>query len=830
MPKPSRSKLPYAKSELFTNNRQPSYAGDATEVAFLLGGIGTGNFSIGARGEFRDFELFNGPFKGNTLPYTFASIWAKPKGEAPVARVLESQLAPPHNGAQGYLFHTAAGMPRLARSKLRGEYPFVEVTFSDDELPVKVELEAFTPFVPLAVDDSSLPAAILRYRVKNPSKKPVEVAVALSLANVVGIHPKLKPWGGLDVEKPTKNELRKEREFEGVFCTSPELSPTFRTFGNMAFAVTATGSECIHKTEWLSGGWWDGIHDFWDDFSDDGRLEPNPTYGKLDIKSTQKVKNGSVGAHFTLGPHEEKTVQFVVAWHFPNRPNRWEPDDVLDDPKAEWAHNHYTQRFADAWQVIQHVHEHLPRLEKASRDFHRALFSSNLPGYVVASLANNITVLRSPTCFRLGNGTFCGWEGVLDGIGSCFGNCTHVYNYAQTLAFLFPELELNMRQTEFGLETDETGKMAFRTTRIFGKPAWDGHPAADGQNGAIVRLYREWKLTGDGETLKRLWPNVVRALEFSFTRWDSDGDLVLDSQQHNTYDIEFYGPNSLVNSMFYAALKVGIELAKYLGDAAHAEKWQRALDAGSQRMDELLWGGEYYEQKLDDVDAYRYQYGKGCLSDQIIGQFMAHMVGLGYVLPEKHVKRALRSIFEHNFKTSLASHHNVQRTYALGDEAGLVLCSWPKGGRPRFPMVYADEVWSGIEAQVAAHLIFEGFLEEGLCLIKAVRDRHDGYRRNPWDEFECGHHYARSMASWAALIALSGFEYDMARGTLSFSPKINGDQFSCFFSTGKAWGTYRQKRRKKGRGFERSIQVLYGDLTGISVTADGESVPVHSIL
>jgi non-lysosomal glucosylceramidase len=282
-------------------------------------------------------------------------------------------------------------------------------------------------------------------------------------------------------------------------------------------------------------------------------------------------------------------------------------------------------------------------------------------------------------------------------------------------------------------------------------------------------------------------------LDFAFTCWDSDNDFVLDSQQHNTYDIEFYGPNSLVNSMFYGALKAGAEMAAALGETERSQRYLQALEAGSAKMDQMLWNGEYYIQVIDDVNRYKYQYGTGCLSDQLLGQMLSHVAGLGYVLPKEHVKQAVKSIFKYNFFEDFYTHCSAQRTYALNDEKGLVLCSWPHGGRPKFPFVYSDEVWTGIEYQVAAHLIYEGFVDEGLTIVKAVRDRHDGIRRNPWNEVECGNHYARSMASWALLTALSGYKFDLVKGELEFNPAIHKEDFSCFFSCGKAWGIYSQK-------------------------------------
>jgi non-lysosomal glucosylceramidase len=589
-------------------------------------------------------------------------------------------------------------------------------------------------------------------------------------------------------------------------------------YGNMAIA-TADESITV-KPEWLNGAWWDGAHNFWDDFSLDGKLEErsecSAVESKFNFKSNLRI--GSLGISKKLGPKEEKTLEFIITWYFPNRPKAWEGHICpADNNKKEIEKNYYSTIFKDAWHCADYLVTNMDRLEKSSRDFHRALFTSTLPGYVIEALAANITVIRSTTCFRIQDGTFLAWEGCFNNRGSCEGNCTHVWNYAQTMAFLFPELEHSMRKTEFLIETDEEGNMAFRTMQVFGDPKWDMIPATDGQMGTIIRLYRDWKFSGNDELLKLVWDKACKALDFAFTYWDQDGDCVLESQQHNTYDIEFYGPNSLTNSIFFAALKAGSEMAEYLGDKNRAQRYLEAMEKGVRKMDELLWGGEYYIQVIEDVNKYRYQYGKGCLSDQVFGQMLAHLNGLGYILPEEHVKRAVQSIFKYNFRAGMEKHNNVQRTYALNDDRGLLLCSWPFGGRPELPFVYSDEVWSGIEYQVAAHLIFEGFIEEGLSIVKAVRERHDGYNRNPWNEVECGNHYARSMASWSVLIALSGYKFDLVKGEISFKPVINSENFSTFFSTGSSWGIYRQSRDSVTGEIIQNIEVLYGKDMGIKV-------------
>src|SRR5206468_9736057 len=176
---------------------------------------------------------------------------------------------------------------------------------------------------------------------------------------------------------------------------------------------------------------------------------------------------------------------------------------------------------------------------------------------------------------------------------------------------------------------------------------------------------------------------------------------------------------------------------------------------------------------------------------------------------------------------AFSDHANCQRIYALNDEAGILLCSWPNGGRPRYPFPYADEVWTGIEYQVAAHCLYEGLIEEGLRIVQAVRDRYDGAKRNPWDEVECGHLYARAMSSWSLLLALSGFHWDATTGTLAFAPKVRADDFRCFFSTGTGWGTFEQQRQ--GERSTATIRMLEGELTLRAFTWSAAVAPPHSI-
>jgi len=191
----------------------------------------------------------------------------------------------------------------------------------------------------------------------------------------------------------------------------------------------------------------------------------------------------------------------------------------------------------------------------------------------------------------------------------------------------------------------------------------------------------------------------------------------------------------------------------------------------------------------------------------VIGDWMARFYGIDTPLTRENVRSDLRAIFQHNFKTDLSQHANAQRPgYAMGHEPGLLLCSWPRGGKPTLPFVYSDEVWTGIEYQVASHLIAEGFTNEGLTIVKALRSRYDGRVRNPWNEYECGNYYARAMASYALLGALSGFRYSAVQRTLWFGPQLNVLPFKTFFSTASGFGTIALDSRSL------RIQVIEGEL------------------
>ena len=770
------------------------------EIAFPLGGIGTGTVSLGGRGELRDWEVCNRPDKGRTLDNTFFGLWFRDGDREPRAYVLESKLRPPYRGAFGINRAGLPGMPRLERARFLGSYPFARIELSDPNVPLDVSLEAFNPFIPTNDADSGLPVAIFYWHVTNRSSSSVELSLVGSLQNIAGV----RAFGD------NANVFAATDALRGIHMTTTGHLPDSARFGSLAIATTATNA--IHTARWDGNEWFDAQSLFWNTFAATGQLAGIDDSGPSPAGRTH---TGSVGSRTILAPGDRVTVPFILAWHFPNRDNYWmnnifgyEPDQ--DGPILG---NYYANDFGDAWEVASYVAANLPRLEGDTRRFHDALFQSTVPPEVLDAVSSQSSIIRTNTCFRTRSGNFHAFEGVGDDHGCCPLNCTHVWNYAQSLAHLFPALERTMREVDFGHNTDERGFMVFRTRVPLGTEKWDfPHAAADGQMGTIVRLYREWQLSGDDEFLRRLWPGAKRAMAFAWTQWDTDEDGVMEAVQHNTYDIEFTGPNPMMGAIYLTALRCMETMATAQDEPSLAVRYRALYERGRTALDGITWNGEYYAQVYERAQEDKYQVGDGCLSDQLLGQWMAHIVDAGHVLPEARVRSAIAAVHRHNFRSTLTEHYNPQRIYALGDEGGLLLCSWPRGNRPPLPFVYSDEVWTGIEYQVAAHLLYEGFVDEGVEIVTAVRNRYDGQRRNPWNEIECGHHYARAMASWSLLLAYSGFHFSAPRQRIAFRPVVTDGRFATFWSAGPGWGTYEQERDR--RRTTATLSMLYGaDLT-----------------
>jgi hypothetical protein len=443
------------------------------------------------------------------------------------------------------------------------------------------------------------------------------------------------------------------------------------------------------------------------------------------------------------------------------------------------------------------------------------------------------------------DGRLWSFEGCADTGGCCHGSCTHVWNYAQAIPHLFPALERSLRNTEFCESQDEKGHQNFRSTLPIAPATHEFHAAADGQLGGIMKIYREWRISGDKEWLSKIFPMVKTSMDYCIQTWDPREKGIIDEPHHNTYDIEFWGPDGMHMSFYIGALNAIAAMGEFLEKDVSKYKTLAAL--GKKFIEAELYNGEYFIQKIQykglnatdptteksfggqysaearellEKEGPKYQYGSGCLSDGILGVWIARMCGLNDPVDSAKIKSHLLSIHKYNLKENLSEHANPQRpSFALGDEGGLLLCSWPKGGKLSLPFVYSDEVWTGIEHQVASHLMMTGYVKQGLDIVRASRNRYDGRVRNPFNEYECGHWYARALSSYGYLQALTGVRYDAVEKKLYVDSKI-GD-FTSFLSTSSGFGTVSLKTGKV------SVDVVYGTIAITTIVLSGKSSAYH---
>lgn len=791
-------------------------------IAMPMGGIGTGTVSLGGSGELRDWEIMNVPGKnystvttGNDAP--FFAIYTKKKNEAPKTKALLGPIH--HSDYQHYEGRSVNhhGLPRFRDASFEATYPFGIVNLSDDSMPVKIKMIGYNPFIPGNADASGIPIAIIKYEVENISDVDIDVSISGNIRNFIGKDGQqhTSDWKGDFIPtgaKENKNEYRTTNNFSGIYMYSDGVEKTSPAWGTMSLSSSNEDAANIsYRLSSAQNEWSNAILDFWDDFSADGVLT-----NKDKIIDDDPMASLSVAKVLKAG--EKKTFTFYFTWHFPNR-FAWSKTNVG---------NYYTTKYENAWQVIEKEHAKLPELTQKTLDFVNAFTQSSYPKVIQEAALFNLSTLRSQTVFRTEDGKMFGWEGIMDRFGSCKGSCTHVWNYEQATAFLFNDLAKTMREVEFAYATKENGHMGFRANLPLVLGA-SGIPtaAADGQMGTIMKFYREWQLSGDEDFLKKHWPQVKAALSFAWVEngWDGNVDGVMEGVQHNTMDVEYFGPNPQMQLWYLGALRAGEALAIHVNDKAFAKKCKMLFEKGSKWTDENLFNGEYYIQKIEvpaskaqiakglmagmgtkQIDDPSYQLASGCLVDQLVGQYMSHIVGLGYLVKEENVKTTLQSILKYNQTESMFEHFNNMRSYAMGDEKGLLMASWPQGGRPKIPFPYWSEIMTGFEYTAAIGMMYEGMNNEGLDVIKNIRDRHDGLKRNPFDEAECGHHYARAMASWAAIIQTSGFQYSAVEKTIQFTNKAG----SYFWSNGSAWGVCEIIENE--RSFTVQFSVQYGQI------------------
>jgi uncharacterized protein (DUF608 family) len=839
-----------SKSFKAGRNYNDPYEGEYLKrVAFPIGGLGAGMFCLEGTGSISHMSVRNKPDVFHE-PAMFGAIAIKnvkngsKLTEGPVPEWKRFGQPDTGNGAGNSTF----GLPRFEKASCLVRFPFSTITLTEEDFPLITEIKGWSPFIPTDADNSGLPVGAFEYRFKNTSSQTLECVFSYHSKNFM----KAKQH---QTDKSGKDFIQAIR---GGFVLSQSEKDTLpQERGD--FAIYTNETNVIVDHCWFRGGWFDPLTMTWESIR------------KAETKKIQPVDSGAPGASlyvpFTLGKGEEKVIRIMMSWYVPLTDLRFggQPDekdkcdastgccatsDQLGEKianEASYTDGKYMPWYSGKFKSIQEVSDYWMKnyddLQEKSALFRDTFYSTTLPAEVIEAIAANLTILKSPTIMRQYDGRLWNYEGCGDNWGCCHGSCTHVWNYAQAIPNLFPSLERTLRHTEFCESQSRTGHQTFRSALPI-RPVDHGfYAAADGQLGGIMKVYRDWRILGVPEWLKKMYPMVKKSMDYCIETWDPKHKGVIEEPHHNTYDIEFWGPDGMCTSFYLGALSAIIEMGKFLKLKKDVAYYQGLYEKGKNYIETELYNGEYFYQKItveglnapNPIDASvksmggeysdearkllekegpKYQFGTGCLSDGVLGAWIANMCGLAAPFDTGKIKSHLQAVHKYNFKSDLSEHANPQRpSFAMGKEGGLLLCSWPKGGKLSLPFVYSDEVWTGIEYQVASHLMLMGNTEAGLDIVRACRDRYDGRVRNPFNEYECGHWYARALSSYGLLQGLTGVRFDAVTRTLYVDSKV-GD-FTTFLSTQSGFGLVSLT------GSNVSVKQVYGNIPVSKVNLSG---------
>ena len=688
--------------------------------------------------------------------------------------------------------------------RFTNRYPMGKVEYADADCPVKIQLDAYTPFIPLNRDDSSYPVIVMRYTIENSSDQEQEVAIAGWIENFSNHR------SGKDNDKGVR--LSQYRELDGLSVVELWAKPA-------ADAKTNDGKTPLDLANDFGAVALGLLGDTKPDLVDTTRSQPGATdlfTAQPSDKASRDAQErpfsdkafASLGRKVKLAPGESKTIAFTLSWRFPNA--RY----VEGFGRKEWSRdvNFYSTLWPNASDAASSVAKQEEELRSTTQDWVDSWYDSTLPYWLLERAFIPIDCMQTQLTFRLAEQD--GRYGLAEGVNCCEGNCTHVWHYAQGLARLFPVIERECRdKVDFGLSfKPDTGAMNFRcTTKTF-------REAIDGQCGTILRVLRESQMTTDLQFLESIWERTKLTMDYVIKEWDKDEDGMLSGAQHNTLDKAWYGQIHWLINLYHASLKASAVMARQMKQPKVAERYESIVAKGAKSMVELLWNEDYGhfihipEKKPEETIGST----TGCHIDQVLGEFWLRNLGLDPVLPQDKVRKSLQSLWKYNFSPNIGDfrkHEKKGRWFAAEGDAGLVMCTFPHGKenaqKTNFHR-YFNECMSGFEWQVSALMIWEGMLEEGLAVGKAINDRYQPAKRNPYNEVECGDHYSRALASYSAFMAICGYRYDGQAAKLGFGPRMNQDDFRAAFTTAEGWGRFTQKVESGNQS--AVIEIRYGKL------------------
>ena len=789
---------------LTAGNNAPVFSQASLDnIVFPVGGLGAGSIDVNGHGAIQSLDIFNQSERRVPLGTGF-SIWMKPTHDQPVVKLLEGKKSADSKNN---------GMTGFESCEFKGTFPIAEISLEDSQSPVHVMLETYNPLVPFDVKASGFPVAVFNWHVENKSQKPITCALAFHMVNPIQVHE-----NGSLVYRKNVNSISKLPDFQGILMKGDA------GLGDADYAEMALGThgqEVVLQTRCPQ----DDIGQFWDVYSKKGQIEQIEDSGPSEDGTSPMA---AVVTQFTLSAGEKRVIPFYLMWYVPNR--------MIGEPgkpgSLKKEKNRYAKKFDKFADVIANYLKAEEENTEITRQFRDVLYRSAVPTPVLDALSASLVTLKSTDLMLTGKGKiYCIQD--LNGQKRCAVNTIPAWNYAQTLAWLYPSLEKEMREISFYDDTDKNGFQ--KSQSLFPQNDELQIPlSTDGQFGNVLAVYRDWRLSGSRKWMKDIWPQVKRTMDFSWkgvdktdeksawqnvfcpVPWDANRDGMIEGMQSVSYGHALYGPNTLVGSLYLAALRAASQMAMGVGDLVKANEYMAMYKLGRQRYEQFCWNGKYYGQHIEIAQGLNpelnpdstghsipdYQYNQGCLSDQLAGQYLAHIAGLGGVLDEMRMDRAMYAVYKHNFVKA-------------DKNPGLLNCTWPYGNRPDTAIGSADDMCPGVEYAAAAMMIYSGLVQEGIEVVEASRHRQNMKDGNPWGKGTSVDENIKAMSSWGLLLALSGFEYDAKEKIIGFRPRISHYDFQAFWSCGEAWGEFKvDKHQLLLTVVDGDIEVEQLNLTG----------------
>ncbi len=718
----------------------PTYTSDQkVKSGVPLGGLGAGKLEILPNGLLDNFTFLSGCHN----PVT--SVADGPPQGIPGFHFALMVLDKKRSSARWLQTVPMAEDPTVTRITYKGAFPFAELSYEDATLPVRCELEAYAPFIPKDEKNSGLPTAIFRFRLKNPWARPVTAALLMTGRNIVG------EWG-----VGRFNQVTETKDASHVIFYNKKTAGHDPLAGEMCLSLLKKSSvEATYLGEWnmqKKPFVFDrkalDCREAWEPFCRDGRL-PNTNSEQVVVSESVQL-GGALAARVILKARSSATVTFIVSWC----------------STAAGEGRMYQNHFRSARDVAVYVTAREKELYEKTRAFVRSVESLKCDGWLKDALLNNLYPFSSSSIWTKRHRF-----GVFEAPQVCpLCDTLDVRFYASLpLLHLFPALETR-GMMQFAEAQRPQGylphDLGYKRTDLPSNST-NGLLWKDLNAKFILLAYRDYLWTKDEASLKKMYPFIKKAF-YWLAGTDKNKDGLPDQEgADQTFDLwDFYGAGAYVSGIFLASLLALEKMAELMKDAALAKEAHQGFRKGRASFDKKLWNKSYYmaynnaQESLTEKQLAHHtktrKVSASCTAAQLVGQWAAHVLDLGYIVAPEKVKKAVATILKRNAQASAF---------------GVVNAMMPSGERDKSNW-HSQHCWFGLAYVVAGLAIYEGFEKEGLALAEKTWNAAGVHALNPWNQpdmysatdgtYLFGDHYMRNMVAWSLLGALGRKHRDCA--------------------------------------------------------------------